>query len=123
MMKTLSILIALFSLTAFNHPENTKDLAVDNVQQKFTSKGGVYFIYSIKNEGHQAVEGIEYKVKFKLNGKIISFDKSPRTLEPGEKLEFQTSYVEYENTDGLNYALEIKVKDENQDNNTLKGSF
>lgn len=115
------LLILFLNLNFESSPAPIKDLAVDKVQHKFTSKGGVYFIYSIKNEGEVAVEGIEYKVKFKLNGRKISFDKSPKTLEPGEKLQYQTSFVEYKTDEDLNYILEIKVKDKVNKNNILEG--
>jgi hypothetical protein len=121
-MKTLLIIITFFTLSAFNTAPNTRDLAVGKVVQKFTEEGGVYFVYSVKNEGEKSIEGIEYRVKFKLNGKTISFDKSPRTLKPGEKIEYTTSYVDYDSKE-FNYALEIKIKDDVKENNILKGSF
>lgn len=121
-MKISLFIIAFFTLTAFNPAPKTKDLSVGEVQQKFTEKGGVYFVYSIKNEGEETIEGIEYRIQFKLNGKTISFDKSPRTLKPGEKIEYTTSHVEYESEE-LNYALKIKIKDDIKSNNISEGSF
>lgn len=121
-MFSLSTILIVFSSLFINPTEEISDLKAHRVIQKFTKEGGVYFLYEIKNTGNATVDARAYQVKLKVNGKKISFDKSPLSVPAGETIQYKSSYTFY-NENQFDYSLEIKIKDENTENNKLVGKI
>ena len=123
-MKSLTFLLIGINLLFNNSviaPKIT-DIKAMKVIEKRTEYDGIYYHYEIKNTGNTIIPAKSYKVFLKVNGKIISFDKSTSELKPGETLKYESQKTFYKKDyELLNYSLEIKFKDSNLENNTLKG--
>ena len=123
-MKSLTLLligINLFINNPLAEPKTT-DIKALRVIEKRTEDNGVYYHYEIKNTGNTIIPAKKYKVFLKVNGKTISFDKATRELKPGQTLKYESQKTFYKNdSEYLNYSLEIKFKDFNSENNILKG--
>jgi len=93
-----------------------------SVTEKRTEYNGIYYHYEIKNTGNSIIPAKSYKVFLKVNGQTISFDKATSELKPGQVLKYESQKTFYKkDNEFLNYSLEIKMKDSNMENNTLKG--
>ena len=123
-MKSLTLLLIGINLF-FNNSvveTKTKDIKAMKVIEKRTEYNGIYYHYEIKNNGNTIIPAKSYKVFLKVNGKIVSFDKSTSELKPGQTLKYESQKTFYKKDyELLNYSLEIKFKDSNLENNKLKG--
>ena len=123
-MKSLTFLLIGINLLFNNSviaPKIT-DIKAMKVIEKRTEYDGIYYHYEIKNTGNTIIPAKSYKVFLKVNGKIISSDKSTSELKPGETLKYESQKTFYKKDyELLNYSLEIKFKDSNLENNKLKG--
>lgn len=111
-----------FLLNGFNSEPKNADLEAFKVIEKRTEFNGVYYSYVIKNVGTTPIPSNSYQVFFKVNGKTISFDKASSAIEPGQTIVYESKKIFYKKVDeNLNYSLEVRFKDSNLENNTLKG--
>jgi archaellum component FlaG (FlaF/FlaG flagellin family) len=100
----------------------TTDLEAFRVVEKRTLLNGIYYSYEIKNVGETSIPANSYKVFFKVDGKVVSFDKATSEIQSGQVIRYESSKVIYKKKkDVLDYSLEIRFKDVNLDNNILEG--
>ena len=123
-MKSLTLLLIGINLL-FNNSivePKTTDIKALKVIENRTEYNGIYYHYEIKNTGNTTIPAKSYKVFFKVNGETISFDKSTSELKPGQTVKYESQKTYYmKDYKSLDYALEIKLKDSNLENNILKG--
>lgn len=120
------ITILLLGMTFFFNDSklepNTNDLAAFDVVEKRTEYNGIYYSYAIKNTGNTTIPRNSYKVFFKVDGKIVSFDKDTSDIKPGQIIVYESQKTFYQkNKDTLTYSLEISYTDANLENNVLQG--
>lgn len=100
----------------------TTDLEAFRVEEKRTLFNGIYFSYEIKNVGETSIPAKSYKVFFKVDGKVVSFDKATSEIQPGQVISYDSTKVFYKKKkDGLDYSLEIEFQDVDLENNSLEG--
>lgn len=101
------------------------DLEAAEVLCHTTDTGDRYFSYLITNVGSEAAPAGSYEVYFKVNGKLISFERVTGALEPGRSFLYTSGHKFDPNQKKrvLNYNLKIRIKDSNKDNNTRSGKI
>ena len=104
-------------------PESkSTDLEAFRVVEKRTEFNGIYYSYEIKNVGETSIPANSYQVFFKVDGKVVSFDKGTSEIQPGQVISYESQKVFYKKKkDALDYSLEIKFQDADLDNNILEG--
>lgn len=123
-MKLFATIFIGITLSILNDgPESKKtDLEAFRVVEKRTLFNGIYYSYEIKNVGETSIPANSYKVFFKVDGKVVSFDKATSEIQPGQVISYESQKVFYKKKKfGIDYSLEIKFKDANLDNNSLEG--
>lgn len=123
-MKLISIFLIGVTLSILNDglELKTTDLEAFRVVEKRTLFNGIYYSYEIKNVGETSIPANSYKVFFKVDGKVVSFDKATSEIQSGQVIRYESSKVIYKKKkDVLDYSLEIRFKDANLDNNILEG--
>ncbi|MEQ8547504.1 MAG: hypothetical protein RIC03_06320 [Cyclobacteriaceae bacterium] len=123
-MKSIALLLIGLN-TYFNNSviePKTTDIEALTVTEKRTEDHGIYYHYEIKNTGNTIIPAKSYKVFLKVNGKTISLDRATSELKPGQIMKYESQKTFYKKDDEfLNYSLEIKINDSNEENNVLKG--
>jgi archaellum component FlaG (FlaF/FlaG flagellin family) len=123
-MNLLSTFLISMTLSILNDgsESKTKDLEAFRVVEKRTLFNGIYYSYEIKNVGETSIPANSYQVFFKVDGKVVSFDKGTSEIQPGQVISYESQKVFYKKKkDGIDYSLEIKFKDADLDNNSLEG--
>jgi hypothetical protein len=123
-MKTITLLLIgvnFFFNNSFTEPK-ISDIKALKVIEKRTEYNGIYYHYEINNVGNTTIQSKSYKAYLKVNEKTISFDKATSELKPGQTLKYKSQKTFYKkDNDFLNYVLEIKMDDSNQENNIIIG--
>ena len=122
----LSVLGAFFS--AFHFPVsqvNSYDLEATEVVCHTTDTGDRYFSYLITNVGNETAPAGSYQVYFKVNGKMISFERVTGVLEAGKSILYTSEHKFDPNQKKqvLKYKLIINTNDPNKDNNKKSGEI
>ena len=123
-MKLFATIFIGITLSILNDRPESKstDLEAFRVVEKRTLFNGIYYSYEIKNVGETSIPANSYKVFFKVDGKVVSFDKATSEIQPGQVISYESQKVFYKkNKDGFDYSLEIKFKDADLGNNSLAG--
>ena len=123
-MKLIPIFLIGITLSILNDgPESKRtDLEAFRVVEKRTLFNGIYYSYEIKNVGDTSIPANSYKIFFKVDGKVVSFDKATSEIQAGQVISYESQKVFYKKKkDGLDYSLEIKFQDADLDNNILEG--
>lgn len=123
---TVSVWISLFS--TFYPPISqavSYDLEATEVVCHTTDSGDRYFSYLVTNVGSETAPAGSYQVYFKVNGKLISFERNTTSLEAGKSILY-TSEQKFDPNQKrrvLKYNLIINTKDSNKDNNKRSGEI
>ncbi|EKB51224.1 hypothetical protein [Cecembia lonarensis] len=123
-MKLFATIFIGITLSILNDGSESKktDLEAFRVVEKRTLFNGIYYSYEIKNVGETSIPANSYKVFFKVDGKVVSFDKATPEIQPGQVISYESQKVFYKKKkDTLDYSLEIKFHDADLGNNSLEG--
>ncbi|WP_051287105.1 hypothetical protein [Algoriphagus mannitolivorans] len=122
-MKLFSIALLGLGLLAGTNKETPRtDIKALEVKEYRTSMNGVYYSYKITNSGTTTIAADSYKLDFKVNGKVISFDRDTQELKPGQSVLYKSQKTTYpKKGKDLTYVLDIKFDDDDLSNNQLKG--
>lgn len=101
------------------------DLEATEVVCHTTDTGDRYFSYLITNVGSEAAPAGSYQVFFKVNGKMISFERVTEPLEAGKSFLYTSDHKFDPNQKKrvLKYNLIIITKDSNKRNNRKSGEI
>lgn len=101
------------------------DLEATEVVCHTTDTGDKYFSYLVTNVGSETAPAGSYQVYFKVNGKMISFERVTGPLEPGKSILYTSEHKFDPNQKKrvLKYNLIINTKDSNKDNNKNSGEI
>ena len=118
-----SILITLFS-TLISQTASY-DLEATEVVCHTTDTGNRYFSYLVTNVGSETAPAGSYQVYFKVNGKLISFERNTTSLEAGKSILYtsEQKFDPNQKRSVLKYNLIINTKDFNKDNNKRSGEI
>lgn len=123
---TVLVWISLFS--AFYPPISqvvSYDLEATEVVCHTTDSGDRYFSYLVTNVGSETAPAGSYQVYFKVNGKLISFERNTTSLEVGKSILYtsEQKFDPNQKKKVLKYNLKINTKDFNKDNNKRSGEI
>jgi hypothetical protein len=101
------------------------DLEAAEVYLEEEKEGSRLFRYAIKNVGTVTAPAESYRVFFKVNGKMMSFDTKTDAIEPGKTIVYTAPEKIPARQPGkkLKYRLIIHTKDANAGNNKRKGEI
>nr|MBI1228671.1 hypothetical protein [Cytophagales bacterium] len=121
-------MLLVFSLTMYDVRSMgmvTPDLEASEVICHTTDTGERYFSYLVRNVGNETAPAGSYQVFFKVNGKLISFERTTDTLQPGKSILYTSEHKFYPNQKKrvLKYNLIINTKDADRDNNKKTGEI
>jgi hypothetical protein len=101
------------------------DMEATEVVCHVTDNGDRYFSYLVTNVGSETAPAGSYQVYFKVNGKMISFERDTTPLEAGRSILY-TSEQKFDPNQKkrvLKYNLIINTKDFNKENNKRSGEI
>lgn len=123
----LRTLIFLFFplFVAFGQEAPSFDLIASEVYLDAEKEGFREFKFTVKNGGESTAPAGSYRVFFKVNGKMQSFEINTSALEAGKSLIYTSGEKISANQPGkkLKYKLIIHTKDADKSNNQLKGEI
>ncbi len=101
------------------------DLEAAEVYLEAEKEGSRIFRFSVKNAGTVTAPAESYRVFFKVNGKMMSFDTKTDAIEPGQTIVYTAPEKIPARQPGkkLKYRLIIHTKDANAGNNKRKGEI
>ncbi|WP_158856166.1 hypothetical protein [Lunatibacter salilacus] len=101
------------------------DLEASEVVCHTTDTGDRYFSYLVTNVGSETAPAGSYQVYFKVNGKMISFERVTGPLEAAKSILYTSEHKFDPNQKKrvLKYNLIINTKDSNKDNNRKSGEI
>lgn len=101
------------------------DLEATEVVCHTTDTGDRYFSYLVTNVGSETAPAGSYQVYFKVNGKLISFERNTTSLEAGKSILYtsEQKFDPKQKKRVLKYNLIINTKDFNKDNNKRSGEI
>jgi len=116
----------IFLLSTYESPVSqavSYDLEATEVVCHTTDTGDRYFSYLVTNVGSETAPAGSYQVYFKVNGKMISFERVTGPLEAGKSIMYTSEHKFDPNQKKrvLKYNLIINTKDSNKENNRRKG--
>lgn len=99
------------------------DLEAYEVHLEAEKEGQRVFRYAVKNTGSATAPPESYRVFFKVNGKMMSFDTKTDAIQPGQTIVYSAPEKVPANQPGkkLKYALIIHSRDADASNNKRKG--
>ncbi len=99
------------------------DLEATEVVCHTTDNGDRYFSYLVTNVGSETAPAGSYQVYFKVNGKMISFERDTTPLEAGKSILYtsEQKFDPNQKKKVLKYNLIINTKDLNKENNKRIG--
>ncbi|HSI75619.1 MAG TPA: hypothetical protein VK957_06985 [Lunatimonas sp.] len=118
--------ISFFSASPVLHLQAVSyDLEATEVVCHTTDSGDRYFSYLVTNVGSETAPSGSYQVYFKVNGKMISFERVTGPLEPGKSILYTSEHKFDPNQKKkvLKYNLIINTKDFNKENNRKSGEI
>ncbi|WP_439483115.1 hypothetical protein [Cyclobacterium plantarum] len=123
-LRTLIFLI-LPLFAAYGQEEPSFDLIADEVYLDVEKEGFREFKFTVKNAGEKTAPAGSYRVFFKVNGKMQSFEINTSALDAGKSLIYTSGEKIPANQPGkkLKYKLIIYTKDADKSNNQLKGEI
>ena len=114
----------------------SNDIKALKVEESRTSYNGIMYSYTIKNNGNEKISSKDYTVVFKIDDREVIFNEKLPDLYPGEIFKNGSGYTFYSNLKrnnitkdfdeikpraSINYSLEIKYIDSNNENNIING--
>lgn len=122
-MNIQTILIGLSFLIQTGDFEYRSELIDQKVIENRTSMGGIFYTYEIKNTGNFTLLPNTYKVEFRVDGKLVSFDKNTTMIKPGEKVIYKSQKTFYPTKKKLtiNYKLETIFIDSKNETAIVSG--
>jgi len=101
------------------------DLEASEVVCHTTDTGERYFSYLVRNVGNETAPAGSYQVFFKVNGKLISFERATDALQPGKSILYtsEDKFDPNQKKRVLKYSLIINTKDADKDNNKMTGEI
>lgn len=101
------------------------DLEASEVICHTTDTGERYFSYLVRNVGSETAPAGSYQVFFKVNGKLISFERTTDALQPGKSILYtsENKFDPNQKKRVLKYNLIINTKDADMDNNKMTGEI
>ncbi|MFO7826138.1 MAG: hypothetical protein R6V72_19540 [Cyclobacterium sp.] len=121
-----SFVFSFFTLFAAHAQEDPNfDMSASEVYLDAEKEGFREFKFTIKNLGKSTAPAGSYRVFFKVNGKMQSFEIETSALEAGKSLIYTSGEKIPANQPGkkLKYRLIIHTKDADKSNNQLKGEI
>ncbi|MDN3687598.1 hypothetical protein [Cyclobacterium jeungdonense] len=118
--------VLLLSSSALRAQEGPSfDLEAYEVHLDAEKEGQRVFRYAIKNSGSSTAPAESYRVFFKVNGKMMSFDNKTNPIKPGQTIIYTSPEKIPANQPGkkLKYNLIIHTRDANSRNNKKKGEI
>lgn len=107
-MNIQTILIGLSFLIQPGDFEYRSELIDQKVIENRTSMGGIFYTYEIKNTGNFTLLPNTYKVEFRVDGKLVSFDRNTTMIKPGGKVTYKSQKTFYptKKKQAVSYRLE-----------------
>lgn len=128
MLSNLIVSVWFSFFSAFQPPISqavSYDLEATEVVCHTTDTGDRYFSYLVTNIGSETAPAGSYQVYFKVNGKLISFERNTTPLEAGKSILYtsEQKFDPNQKKKVLKYNLKINTKDSNIDNNKRSGEI
>ncbi|WP_162416690.1 hypothetical protein [Cyclobacterium roseum] len=120
------LIVFLFSFSVLRAQEDPNfDLEAYEVHLDAEKEGQRVFRYAIKNTGSTTAPAESYRVFFKVNGKMMSFDTKTNAIKPGQTIVYTSPEKIPANQPGkkLKYHLIIHTRDADSSNNKKKGEI
>lgn len=120
------LIVFLLSFSALWAQDGSNfDLEAFEVHLEVEKEGQRVFRYAIKNTGSTTAPAESYRVFFKVNGKMMSFDNKTNPIKPGQTIVYTSPEKISANQPGkkLKYSLIIHTRDADSSNNKRKGEI
>lgn len=116
----MALVIFIIGIFNFLNPapaylENKVEIVEQKVTENRTSMGGIYYSYEIKNNGTSTLFPRTYEIEFRVDGKLVSFDKATSGIKPGQTITYKSQKTFYpsKKRSSISYELVTKIKYKN----------
>lgn len=122
-MNILLLILGFFTYSHSGYFDNDSEKIDQKVIENRTSKGGIYYSFQIKNKGTGTLMPNTYEIEFRVDGKLVSFDKATSGIKPGQTITYKSQKTFYpsKKRPSIFYELVTKIKYKNPSEVILHG--
>ncbi len=122
-MAILVFILGLFTSFHSGYLESNSLKIDQRVTENRTAMGGIYFSYEIKNNGTTTLYPNTYEIEFRVDGKLVSFDRATSEIKPGQTITYKSQKTFYpsKRKNSISYELVTKYKSKNSSEVVLLG--
>jgi len=122
-MNILLFILGFFTYSYLGYFEIDSEKIDLKVIENRTAMGGIYFSYEIKNNGTSTLLPNTYQIEFRVDGKLVSFDKATSGIKTGQTITYtsQKTFYPSKKRASISYELVTKIKGQNPSEVILLG--